>query len=67
MANNILRKERFYWTKVLLDGGFLALSFITVYWFRRGHLNVEESLRQFLLVLFASWLLVTLLSKKFKV
>lgn len=67
MANNILRKERFYWAKVLLDGIFLALSFMVVYWFRRGHLHVEQSLQQVLPILFATWFLVTLLSKKFKV
>lgn len=67
MTNNILRKERFYWSKVLLDGCFLALSFIAVYWFRRGHLQVEPSLQRFLQLLFAAWLLVTLLSKKYKI
>ncbi len=67
MASNILKKERFYWAKVLLDGMFLAVSFLVVYWFRRGHLQVEPSLQRFLPVLFATWLLVTLLSKKFQV
>lgn len=67
MKNNFLRKERFYWSKVLLDGCFLALSFIAVYWFRRRNLHVEPALQRFLPILFASWFLVTLLSKKFKV
>lgn len=67
MASNILKRERFYWAKVLLDGTFLTVSFLVVYWFRRGHLNIEPALLRFLPVLFASWLIVTLLSKKYKV
>ena len=67
MSPNYLKKERYYWLKVLLDGLFLAIAFAVVYWFRRGNLLIEEPFRKFLPVLFAAWLLVTLLSKKFKV
>ncbi|MFH2108805.1 MAG: sugar transferase [Chrysiogenia bacterium] len=67
MAQNFLLKERFYWLKVLLNGIFLALAFTATYWFRRGDLLIEPSFRRFLPVLFLTWLLVTLLSKKFKV
>lgn len=67
MAQNILKKERFYWSKVLLDGCFLASSFLVVFWFRRGNLHIEPALMRLLPLLFSTWLLVTLLSKKFKV
>lgn len=67
MPQNYLAKERFYWLKVLLNGTFLTLAFIATYWFRRGDLLIDESFRRFLPVLFLTWMLVTLLSKKFKV
>jgi lipopolysaccharide/colanic/teichoic acid biosynthesis glycosyltransferase len=66
MANNYLAKERYYWLKVLLDGIFLATAFLAVYWFRRGELHIDEPFRKFLPILFLTWFLVTLLSKKFK-
>jgi lipopolysaccharide/colanic/teichoic acid biosynthesis glycosyltransferase len=66
MADNYLAKERFYWLKVLLDGTLLALAFLATFWFRRGTLHIEEPFRKFLPVLFLTWFLVTLLSKKFK-
>jgi lipopolysaccharide/colanic/teichoic acid biosynthesis glycosyltransferase len=67
MPANYLKKERFYWSKVLLDGIFLAAAFLFIYWFRRGSLQLEGPFRRFLPVLFITWLLVTLLSRKFKV
>jgi lipopolysaccharide/colanic/teichoic acid biosynthesis glycosyltransferase len=66
MPNNYLKKEKFYWVKVLLDGIFLATAFTAVYWFRRGDLLIDEPFRKFLPILFLTWFLVTLLSKKFK-
>jgi len=66
MANNYLSKERFYWLKVLLDGIFLAIAFLAAFWLRRGDLLIDESFRKFLPILFLTWFLVTLLSKKFK-
>jgi lipopolysaccharide/colanic/teichoic acid biosynthesis glycosyltransferase len=50
----------------LLDGFFLAMSFVAVYWFRRGNFLIDESFHEFLPILFLTWFLVTLLSKKFK-
>lgn len=67
MSRNYLEKEPFYWFKVLLDGVFLTVSFLCVYWYRREHLRVEEKFLRFLPLLFLTWLLVTLLSKKFKI
>jgi lipopolysaccharide/colanic/teichoic acid biosynthesis glycosyltransferase len=67
MANNYLKKERFYWLKVWLDGIFLAASFTMAFWFRRGNLLIDERFGKFLPLLFLTWFLVTLLSKKFKV
>jgi len=67
MSSNYLKKERFYWLKVILDGTFLAFAFLSVYWLRRGDLLIDEDFRRFLPVLFLTWLLVTLLSKKFKI
>lgn len=67
MANNYLSKERFYWAKILLDGIFLSIAFLATYWLRRGNLDIDEPFRKFLPVLFLTWLLVTLLSKKFKI
>ena len=66
MPSSLLKKEPFYWLKVLLDGVFLSVSFICVYWYRREHLRIEENILRFLPVLFLTWLLVTLFSKKFK-
>lgn len=66
MATNYLVKERFYWLKVFLNGIFLALAFLGVYWLRRGNLVIDENFRKFLPLLFLAWFLVTLLSKKFK-
>lgn len=67
MASNYLSKERFYWGKVLLDGIFLAAAFLMIYFLRRDTLLIEERFRKFLPILLLTWLLVTLLSKKFKV
>jgi lipopolysaccharide/colanic/teichoic acid biosynthesis glycosyltransferase len=66
MASNYLAKERFYWLKVLLDGIFLAASFLIVYWIKRGDLAIDEPFRKFFPILLMTWLFVTLLSKKFK-
>jgi lipopolysaccharide/colanic/teichoic acid biosynthesis glycosyltransferase len=66
MANNYLSKERYYWLKVLLDGIFLAIAFIAVYWLRQGNLVIDDRFRKFLPLLFLTWFLVTILSKKFK-
>jgi lipopolysaccharide/colanic/teichoic acid biosynthesis glycosyltransferase len=67
MTNEFLAKERFYWLKVILDGIFLAIAFFAVYWLRRGNLLIDERFREFLPVLFLTWFLVTILSKKFKI
>lgn len=67
MAENFLKKERFYWLKVLLDGSFLAISFAGVYWLKRGHLSIDGNFRKFLPVLFLTWFLTALLSRKFKI
>lgn len=67
MANNYLAKERYYWLKVLLDGIFLAIAFLATYWLRRGNLIIDERFRKFLPLLFLTWFLVTILSKKFKI
>lgn len=64
---NYLRKERLYWLRVLLDGFGLGVSFCFVVWLRQGNLFLDDRLSRFLPVLFATWLLVTVLSKKFKV
>ena len=66
MSQNYLSKERYYWLKVLLDGIFLAVSFAAVYWLRRGNLYIEAPFRKFLPILFLTWFLVTILSKKYK-
>jgi len=67
MATNYLEKERFYWLKVLLDGIFLATAFLAVYWLRRNDLLIDDNFRKFLPILFLTWFLVTILSKKFKI
>ncbi|MCJ7523610.1 MAG: sugar transferase, partial [Candidatus Aminicenantes bacterium] len=67
MSENYLAKERFYWLKVFLDGTFLAIAFMSVYWLRRGDLFIDEDFREFLPIVFLTWFLVTILSKKFKV
>jgi hypothetical protein len=67
MANNYLAKERYYWLKVLLDGIFLAFSFLIAYRLKRGNLLIEEPFRRFIPILFLTWFLVTILSKKFKI
>jgi hypothetical protein len=67
MTNNYLSKERYYWSKVLLDGIFLAVSFLLVYWQHRGNLLIDEPFKKFVPILFLTWFLVTILSKKFKV
>jgi len=66
MATNYLAKERYYWLKVLLDGLFLAIAFLATYWLRRGDLFIDEPFRRFLPILFLTWFLVTILSKKYK-
>ena len=67
MSANYLKKENIYWLKVLLDGIFLAIAFLATYWLRRGDLVIDENFRKFLPILFLTWFLVTILSKKFKV
>ncbi|MCG2810705.1 MAG: sugar transferase [Candidatus Aminicenantes bacterium] len=67
MPQNYLSKERYYWLKVLLDGIFLASSFLATYWLRRGDLVIDENFQKFLPILFLTWFLVTILSKKFKI
>lgn len=67
MEESFLEKERRYWLKVAFDGVLLALSFLAVYWLRRGTLRIESRFLRYLPVLFLTWFLVTILSKKFKV
>lgn len=67
MANNFIAKERYYWLKVLLDGIFLAIAFAIVFWLRRGSLHIDEPFRKFIPILFLTWFMVTILSKKYKV
>jgi len=67
MASNYLKKERFYWLKVFIDGVFLAVAFLVVHCLRRGDLVIDKNFQKFLPILFLTWFLVTILSKKFKV
>lgn len=67
MQENFVQKERYYWLKVVLDGSLLAVSFLAVYHLRRGTLQIEDKFIRFLPLLFLTWFLVTILSKKFKV
>lgn len=67
MEENFVEKERYYWLKVAVDGFLLAISFLAVYWVRRGTVQVEEKFLNFLPVLFLTWFFVTLFSKKFKI
>jgi lipopolysaccharide/colanic/teichoic acid biosynthesis glycosyltransferase len=66
MGDKILAKERFYWLKVLLDGLFLLAAFAGVHWQKRGSLALDDNFKRFLPLLFASWFVITVFSRKFK-
>ena len=66
MPRSFIKKEKYYWWKLLLDGFLLLSSFLLVYYVRRGHLIIENKFKRYLPFLFITWLLVTVLSKKFK-
>jgi lipopolysaccharide/colanic/teichoic acid biosynthesis glycosyltransferase len=67
MSANYIKKQRFYWLKVLADGLLLAASLAFVLWLRQGSLMLDERLQRFIPVMFAAWLLTTVFSTKFKV
>ena len=67
MASNYIKKQRFYWLKVLLDGMLLAAALASVVWLRQGNLLLDERLKKLLPVFFATWLFTTIFSPKFKV
>jgi lipopolysaccharide/colanic/teichoic acid biosynthesis glycosyltransferase len=62
---NYLERSRHYWLKVGLDGLLLAISFFIIYGLKRGKLAVEPRFIRFLPILFGSWFLITIMSKKF--
>ena len=66
MSPNYLNKERYYWLKVLADGLLLAASLAFVLWLRQGSFLLDERLKKLLPVFFATWLLTTIFSRKFK-
>ncbi len=62
---NYLEKESYYWLKILGDGIILLISFLTAYYFKRGHFRIEADFRVFFLSLTAIWFFSTVFSKKF--
>jgi len=62
---NYLNRSRHYGLKVLLDGLLLAASFFLAYGLKRQTLVLDNAFLRFLSILFVSWLLITVLSKKF--
>lgn len=65
MSKSYLERENYYWLKIIIDGILLAGSFLTVYYFKREHLRIEESFRNFFILIMIIWLVTTLFSKKF--
>ncbi|MHB8055616.1 MAG: hypothetical protein ACYDH3_10260, partial [Candidatus Aminicenantales bacterium] len=62
---NYSKRNRHYWIKVGLNGLLLAISFFIVYGLKRGKWTVEARFLNFLPLLFISWFLITIISKKF--
>ncbi len=44
----------------------MVIAFMATYWLKRGNLSIEEPFKRFVPILFLTWFLVTILSKKFK-
>lgn len=66
MSTYYLEKETHYWRKVLLEGSILWSLLLLVHYLVRGHLALEYQFLHPVPMLFGSWMLATLLSKKFK-
>ena len=66
MSNYYLKKEKYYWGKIFLDGIFLLAAFLLVYYIWRGHVRIEVNFRKLLPFLFVTWFVVTLFSSKYK-
>lgn len=62
-----LQQEKYYWLKFISDGFLLLCAFLTAYFIKRGHLDIEGGFQKFLLLLILIWLVTTLLSKKFMI
>jgi len=65
MSKTYLKREHFYWLKILIDGFLLTGSFLGVYYVKRGHIQVEAEFQAYFILLIFSWLVATLVSKKF--
>jgi len=60
-------KKASYIVNVSVDALLLIVSFILIYFTKRGHINVEQSFLNFLPVYVLSWFLATVSGKKFRI
>lgn len=62
-----LQQEKYYWLKLIFDGFLLLCAFLTAYFIKRGHLDIEGNFQKFLPLLISIWFVTTLFSKKFMI
>jgi len=65
MQQRIIERQPYYFLKVLFDGCLLLFSFALAFYLKRGHLIVEARHKRYLIMLFISWFVITIFSKKF--
>jgi len=65
MQRRIIERQPYYLIKVFFDGLLLLFSFGLAFYLKRGHLIIEARHKRYLIILFISWFVVTIFSKKF--
>lgn len=65
MQKRIIERQPYYILKVLFDGCLLLLCFAVAFYLKRGHLIIEARHKKYLIMLFVSWFVVTIFSRKF--
>jgi hypothetical protein len=65
MKNPIVKRQPFYFAKVVLDGGALLAAFGIAVILKRGRFVIETKHRNYLILLLVCWLVTTLFSRKF--
>ena len=65
MQRRIIERQPHYLIKVFFDGCLLLFSFAVAFYLKRGHLFIELRHKRFLIMLFISWFVITIFSRKF--
>ncbi len=59
-------KKASYWVNITVDFILLLSTFVLIYFFKRGYIDIEPAFLNFMPVYIISWLIATVSSRKFK-